>query len=56
MPLQNNCLELSLGLEAPLIRNLEVDVGVLHIVIHLDRIQAQLRAGLEELEAAGVNN
>ncbi len=54
MPLQNNCLRaISGAYRATPIRNLEVEVGVPPLGIHLDSIQAQFRVRLEESEAAG---
>ncbi len=54
MPLQNNCLRaISGAYRATPIRNLEVEVGVPPLGIHLDRIQARFRVILEESEAAG---
>ncbi len=53
-PLQNNCLRATYGAyRATPIRNLEVEVGVPPLGIHLDSIQARLRVRLEESEAAG---
>jgi hypothetical protein len=55
MPLQNKCLRaISRAYRATPIRNLEVEVGVPPLGIHLDSIQAQFRVRLEESEAAGV--
>jgi hypothetical protein len=55
MPLQNNCLRaISGAYRATPIRNLEVEVGVPPLGIHLDSIQAQFRVKLEESEAVGV--
>ncbi len=54
-PLQNNCLRaISGAYKARPIRNLEVEVGVPPLAIHLDSLQAQFRVRLEESEAAGV--
>ncbi len=55
MPLQNNCLRaISGAYRATPIRNLEVEVGVPPLGIHLDSIQAQFRVRLGESGAAGV--
>jgi hypothetical protein len=54
MPLENNCLRAVSGAHrATPIRNLEVEVGVPPLGIHLDSIQARFRVRLEESEAAG---
>jgi hypothetical protein len=56
MPLQNNCLRaISGAYRATPIRNLEVEVGVPPLGVHLDSLQARFRATLEESEVAGVN-
>jgi hypothetical protein len=48
-PLQNNCLRaISGAYRATPIRNLEVEVGVPPLEIHLDSLQARLRVMLEE--------
>jgi hypothetical protein len=55
MPLQNNCLRAISGVyRATPIRNMEVEVRVLPLGIHLDSIQAHFRVWLEDSEAAGV--
>jgi hypothetical protein len=55
MPLQNNCLRaISGAYRATPIRNLEVEVGVPLLGIHLDSIQARFRVKLEESKAVGV--
>jgi hypothetical protein len=54
MPLLNNCLKaISGAYRATPIRNLEVEVGVPLLCIHLDSIQAQFRVRLEESKVAG---
>jgi hypothetical protein len=53
MHLQNNCLwAISGAYRAIPIKNLEVEVGVPLLGIHLDSIQAQFRVRLEESEVA----
>ncbi len=55
MPLQNNCLRaISGAYRATPIRNLEVEVGVPPLGIHLDSIEARFKVQLEKSEAAGV--
>jgi hypothetical protein len=55
MPLQNNCLRaISGAYRSTPIRNLEVEVGVPPLGIHLDSIQARFRVKLEESEAVVV--
>jgi hypothetical protein len=55
MPLQYNCLRaISGAYRATPIRNLEVEVGVPPLGIHLDSIQARFRVRLEKSEAAWV--
>jgi hypothetical protein len=55
MPLQNNCLRaISGAYKATPIRNLEVEVGVPPLGIHLDSLQARFRVRLEGSEVAGV--
>ncbi len=54
MPLPNNCLRaISGAYRATPIRNLEVEVGVPPLGIHLDSIQAQFKVWIEESKAAG---
>jgi hypothetical protein len=54
VPLQNNYLRaISGAYRATPIINLEVEVGVPPLGIHLDSIQARFRVRLEESEAAG---
>jgi hypothetical protein len=49
MPLQNNCLRaISGAYRVTPIQNLEVEVGVPPLGIHLDNIQARLGVRLEE--------
>jgi hypothetical protein len=55
MPLQNNCLRaISRAYRATPIRNLEVEVGVPPLGIHLASIQVRFRVKLEESEAVEV--
>jgi hypothetical protein len=55
MPLRNNYLRaISGAYRATPIRNLEVEVGVPLLGIHLDSLQAQFRMKLEESEVEGV--
>ncbi len=55
MPLQNSCLRtISRPYRATPIRNLEVEVEVPLLGIHLDSLQARFKAKLAESEVAGV--
>ncbi len=55
MPQQNNCLRaISRAYRATPIRNWESEVGVPPLGIHLESLQAEFRAKLEESDVAGV--